>query len=222
VHMLHCTLPSGQSLLTHSCMVDSSHNIIDEGNVLQFNLQANNTTTGNLSLHDSAFYLLLFGGSSKGCAPGTQRSVAINFLCAPLIAPGHPEFVSSSGCSSIFVWKSLYGCRACTEADYQTVTGVCDGSVRQVSKMRVNACNGQSEIMTEDGCASYEFPLVAVIAAVSSFAFVIALVALIAYLKFRKLRVKYSRVNEQSPAEPLQLTPLEALRSRAGVEWKEL
>jgi len=140
--------------------------------------------------------LLENGPASAQCPNGT--STEIQFLCDPSAGNGVPTFVTSVDCVYSFNWLTSSGCPVCLDSDYLTVTGVCSGGSRSISKTRQSFCNGPAAIdVPSEGCSSAEFPTGAVVAVVIVFVVIVAIAGFI-FWRNRRLTAQYSQLRARS------------------------
>jgi len=136
------------------------------------------------------------GPATAQCPNGT--STLVQFQCDPTANPGYPTLVSDQGCVYTFNWLSIASCPVCSDADYQTVTGVCEGGNRQISKTRLSQCNGPSSIaVPSEGCSAAEFPTGAIVGVVIAFVVVVAIAGVIIW-RNRRLSQQYNSLRERS------------------------
>jgi len=176
---------------THVCSKPGGSNVVtNNGQTLGF--FANSTLSGP----EEPFQLVFGNGDSSACAtPGQSSSTVVSFECDTEVTEAQPRYIDTdpSTCTSYFVWRSQTGCPSCSDSDFQTVTGDCDGKHQTVTKMRQSLCNGPASVAMPSQSCKNKTPggtiAAAVICVVATL--VAGGIAVYLYMKNRKLQRAY-------------------------------
>jgi len=196
-----CDVVGGSCPNSHVCLEMSNGTYIELGNSFRL-VEANTTQTTPVGrtrdASGSPFSIYFEHGSTYNCPDSNGASTQIQFQCDTTATSTTPTFIEESDCVYKFYWQTIYACPVCADSDYQTVTGVCDGSRRQISKTRINQCNGPLTInVPDEGCSAREFPTGAVVAVVVVFVVVVAVAAFIVW-RNRRLAQQYATLMEET------------------------
>jgi len=179
------------------CIERGNGTYVEVGNSFRL-VETNTSAVAKRDVNQSPFTIYFEHGTTNGC-PAAGASTEIQFQCDPSgTTAGTPTFIEEDNCVYLFYWQTIYACPVCTEADYQIVKGVCDGSHRQISKTRINDCNGPLTVSVPDeSCSAREFPTGAVVAVVVVFVVVVAVAAFIVW-RNRRLAQRYNALIEET------------------------
>lgn len=157
---------------------------------------------------DTPFSIYFENGESEECSNTTAGTTTIvNFACNPTSGESTPQFLSKSAdlCTYQFYWENYAACPVCTDSDYQIVTGVCSGSHRQISKTRINNCNGPLSIaQPSTSCSATEIPSGAIAGIVVVFGAVVG-VSGVTLWRNRVMSRRYANLMEESRSNNVRL-----------------
>jgi hypothetical protein len=143
---------------------------------------------------DSVFAVYFEHGTNENCYQ--NATTIIDFFCDTAQTQDNvPVFYEQKdACTNHFTWSHISACPVCTDKDYREITGVCSGGHREVSRTRINTCNGAAVVsVPSKKCSSHEFPTGAIVAVVVVFVVLVA-AALVVVIRNRMLSNMYSRL----------------------------
>jgi len=202
-----CDVVGGSCPNSHVCVLLNDGSYVEIGDSFRL-VEPNRNSSEPVrtrAANQSPFSIYFEHGSTVDCPNAAGASTQIQFECDPTATSTSPTFITEDDCVYRFYWQTIYACPVCTESDYNVVTGVCDGSSRQISKTRINQCNGPLTVdVPDESCSSHEFPTGAVVAVVVVFVVVVAVAAFIIW-RNRRLAQRYNSLVEETRSNTGQL-----------------
>jgi len=185
---------------SHVCIENVDGSIIDAGNSLRVVPDDANSSSNPFAIHFEHGDVCVTSQDRK------ERVTVIQFQCETENPSNQPDFVSADNdCRTLLNWRTLLGCRKCTESDYTVVRGVCTGGHRKMSKTRIGSCNGEALIALEDeNCSSREVALPAIIV-VAVVLVVVILIAVFIFYRNRRLSIQYASLMEETRSSNVTL-----------------